>query len=634
MQQAALRNIAIVAHVDHGKTTLVDGLLRQSGTFRANEHVAERVMDSEELERERGITILAKNTAIWYRGIKINVVDTPGHADFGGEVERVLSMVDGVLLVVDAFEGPMAQTRFVLGKAFAAGLKPIVCINKIDRADARPDQVLDEVIDLFIDLGADEEQLDFPVIYASGRDGTAATEPNAPRRDLRPLFEAIVTHCPPPKAQVDAPLQLLVSNLDYDDYVGRIVIGRITQGTVRAGDTVAVCRRDGSMTKGKVGTLFEFRGLKRHAVEEAAAGEIVALTGLRDANLGETITDPDDPRPLPALKIDEPTLRMTLRTNDSPFAGREGTFLTSRHLRDRLMKELERNVSLRVEETESPEVFQVSGRGELHLSILIETMRREGYELAVGQPKVITKRIDGVIHEPIETLTVDVPDEYTGVVMESLGARRAELQNMKTGSSGQTRLEFLAPARGLIGFRGEFLTLTKGYGVMHHLFHGYAPWRGEIATNRKGSMIATEAGKATTFALHALQDRGRFFIEPGTEVYPGMVVGEQVREQDIEVNVCRTKHLTNMRSSTAEQTLRLEAPRRLTLEAAIEYVGPDELVEVTPTTIRLRKMLLDPVARERQRKAIKYGRASVGAQRSDLPGAALRRPEDEEADAD
>lgn len=612
VQRDDLRNIAIVAHVDHGKTTLVDGLLRQAGTFRAHEHVQDRVMDSGDLERERGITILAKNTAVVYGGVKINIVDTPGHADFGGEVERILSMVDGVLLVVDAFEGPMAQTRFVLQKALAAGLKPIVCLNKIDRADARPAAVLDAVLDLFIDLGADEEQLEFPVVYASGKEGWAtlsvdeamalAAGEGAREQGLRPLFETILAHCPPPPGDADGPLQLLVSNLDYDDYVGRIVIGRIGHGQLRAGDTVAIAHRDGTLTRGRVAALFTYDGLQRRQTEHAAAGEIVAVTGLGAANLGETVTDPDDPRPLPPLAVDEPTLRMTFRTNDSPFAGRDGQFLTSRHLRDRLFRELERNVSLRVEETDSPDAFQVSGRGELHLAILIETMRREGYELAVGQPQVITRRENGELLEPIERLTVDVPEEYTGAVMERLGERRAELQDMRTTSPGQNRLEFLIPARGLIGFRSEFLTLTKGYGLMHHLFDGYGPWRGDIVTSHRGSMIATDHGKATTYALHSLQERGQLYIEPGTEVYPGMVVGQHAREQDIEVNVCRTKHLTNIRSATAEQTLRLDAPLRLTLEAALERVAADELVEVTPGGIRLRKMLLDPQAREKARK--------------------------------
>lgn len=615
MQRDDLRNIAIIAHVDHGKTTLVDGLLKQGGAFRAHEQVAERVMDSGDLERERGITILAKNTAVAYEGVKINIVDTPGHADFGGEVERILSMVDGVLLVVDAFEGPMAQTRFVLQKALATGLKPIVCINKIDRADARPAAVLDAVLDLFIDLGADDEQLEFPVVYASGKDGWAAlTEQEAQAlaaegvagrlrgEGLRPLFETIIKHCPPPRGDTNGPLQLLVSNLDYDDYVGRIVIGRIGQGKVRAGETVAIAHRDGSLTRSRVAALFTYEGLKRRQTEAAAAGEIVALTGLGAANLGETVTDPENPQPLPPLQVDEPTLRMTFRTNDSPFAGREGQYLTSRHLRERLMKELERNVSLRVEETDSPDVFHVSGRGELHLAILIETMRREGYELAVGQPQVITRREDGQLLEPIERLIVDVPEESTGAVMERLGERRAELQDMKTTAPGQNRLEFLIPARGLIGFRSEFLTLTKGYGLMNHLFEGYGPWRGEIGAGRRGSMIATDAGKATTYALHQLQERGQLYIEPGTEVYAGMVVGQHARENDIEVNVCRTKHLTNIRSATAEQTLRLDTPLRLTLEAALELVASDELVEVTPGSVRLRKALLDPVAREKARK--------------------------------
>lgn len=607
MSSNNLRNIAIVAHVDHGKTTLVDGLLRQSGTFRAHERVADRVMDSEDLERERGITILAKNTAIGYKGIKINVVDTPGHADFGGEVERILTMVDGVLLVVDAFEGPMAQTRFVLQKALDAGLKPIVCINKIDRPDARPDIVLDEVLDLFIDLGADDDQLDFPTVYTSGKDGTASTTLDEQGKNFEPLLDLIVQACPPPDVRADGPLQLLVSNIDYDDYVGRIMIGRITRGWIRQGDRVAILSRDREQLSARVGELFTFDGLGRRTIKEAAAGDIVALTGIGDAQLGDTIADPENAEALPSLAVDEPTLRMTFRTSDSPFAGREGSFLTSRHIRERLMQELERNVSLRVAETDSPDVFLVSGRGELHLSILIETMRREGYEFAVGQPKVITSDQGGVVFEPIEALTVDLPEQFVGAVMEALGERRAELQNMKTGATDRTQLEFLAPARGLIGFRSDFLTITKGYGIMHHLFHSYGPWRGEFAGRDRGSLVATEPGKATTFALHALQDRGEFFIEPGTEVYAGMVVGEHAREGDLEVNVCRTKQLTNMRTVMADQALRLEPPRKLSLEDAIEQINSDELVEVTPKAIRLRKVLLNASERERARKLSRQG---------------------------
>ncbi len=602
MLRQDLRNIAIIAHVDHGKTTLVDGLLRQSGVFRANEQVAERVLDSNELERERGITILSKNTAVNYHGVKINIVDTPGHADFGGEVERILSMVDGALLVVDAFEGPMAQTKYVLRKALEAGLKPVVVINKIDRADSRPAEVVDEVLDLFIELGASDEQIDFPVVYTSARNQAAKLRLEDDSRDLRPLFDTILASIPAPQGDPDGVLQLMVTTLDYDDYVGRIVIGRLRQGRIHPGDWVGVARRDGGVERARVGLVYAYQGLRRIPVDEATVGEIVAVTGLEGTNLGETITAFDDPRPLPALTIDEPTLTMRFSVNDSSFAGQEGQYVTSRHLRERLEKELERNVSLRVEETDSPDVFQVSGRGELHLSILIETMRREGYELAVSKPRVITKEENGRILEPIELLILDIPEEFMGVVMELVGTRKAELVNLSNSGTGHLRLEFTIPARGLIGLRSEFLTQTKGYGIMHHLFSGYGPHRGDIPGRTRGSMIATDTGEATTYALHNLQERGVLFIGPGIRVYAGMVVGEHSRERDLEVNVCKKKHVTNVRSSTAEETLRLSPPRLLSLEEALEQIADDELVEVTPRSIRLRKGLLDPIARERARK--------------------------------
>ncbi|MGE5589183.1 MAG: translational GTPase TypA [Bacillota bacterium] len=598
-QRNDLRNIAIIAHVDHGKTTLVDGLLRQSGTFRENEHVAERVMDSNELERERGITILAKNTAVNYQGIKINIVDTPGHADFGGEVERILSMVDGALLVVDAFEGPMPQTKYVTRKALENGLKIMVVINKIDRPDAHPQEVVDEVLDLFIELGADDDQLDFPVVYASARDQVATLDLNEPAKDLRPLFETIVKYTPAPHGELEEPLQVMVTTLDYDNYVGRIVIGRVRQGIIRAKDWVAIAHRDGTLEKAQVAGLFVFQGLKRVPAEEARMGEIIAITGLESATLGETITSPEDPRPLPVLTVDEPTLTMTFRTNDSPFAGQEGQYVTSRHLRARLMKELERNVSLRIQETDSPDVFQVSGRGELHLAILIETMRREGYELAVSKPQVILKEEDGEVLEPLELLTIDVPEEFMGVVMERLGTRKAELQNMTNSGTGQLRLEFVIPARGLIGFRSDFLTDTKGYGIMNHVFHSYGPWRGDIPGRVRGSVIATDTDEVTTYALYNLQERASFFVRPGDRVYAGQVVGENSREKDMEANVCKLKHLTNVRSATQEQTMRLEPPRDMTLDLALEWIAEDELVEVTPKSVRLRKAILDAGHRAR-----------------------------------
>jgi GTP-binding protein len=603
MKRTDLRNVAIIAHVDHGKTTLVDGLLRQSGTFRANEQVAERVMDSNDLERERGITILSKNTGIVYKDVKINIVDTPGHADFSGEVERIMTMVDGCLLIVDASEGPMAQTKFVLRKAMEAGLKPVVIINKIDRPDERISEVEDMVLELFIELGANDEQINYPVLYASGRAGTAKYKMEDEAVDLQPIFDTIINHIPAPEGDETAPLQAMVTSLDYDDFVGRIAIARVRQGTVKAGQQVAVAKLDGTIARFKAAQLFGFQGLKRVPLEEATVGDIIAMTGLESVNIGETITDPENPIALPPIKVDEPTLQMTFRTNDSPFAGREGKYVTSRHLRARLYKELERNVALRVEETDSPDAFIVSGRGELHLSILIETMRREGYELAVSKPEVIIKTNEnGEKIEPIEHLIVDVPEEFMGAVMEALGNRRAEMTNMINNGNGQVRLEFLIPARGLIGFRSEFLTMTKGYGIMNHLFHGYDLYKGEIATRLRGSLVAHEAGTATQYALYQVQDRGILFIEPGTEVYAGMVVGEHSRENDLDVNVCKQKHLTNIRSAGADEALRLERPKLLSLEEALEQIADDEWVEVTPKSIRLRKQWLDANIRERMRK--------------------------------
>ena len=588
-----IRNIAIIAHVDHGKTTLVDGMLRQSGIFRANEQVQERVMDSNDLERERGITILAKNTAVTYRGIKINIVDTPGHADFGGEVERVLKMVDGVLLLVDAFEGPMPQTRFVLRKALQLNLKPIVVVNKIDKPEARPTEVVDEILELFIELGADDDQLEFPVIYASSRDGYAVLNPGDEKKNLEPLFRTIVEYVPAPEGEFDKPLQLLVSNIDYDEYVGRIAIGRIDRGKIRSGQQAVVCKKGGKPVQGKVSKLYKFDGLKRTEADEADLGDIVAVSGLSDINIGETICDVDAPEPLPFVNIDEPTISMTFSVNNSPFAGKEGTYVTSRHLRDRLFKELETNVSLRVEETDSPDSFKVSGRGELHLSILIETMRRQGYEFQVSKPKVIFKETDGARYEPVELLMIDVPEEFMGVVMEKLGTRKAEMVDMHSASEGYMRLEFKIPARGLIGYRPEFLTDTKGNGIMNHIFQGYEPYKGEIISRPRGSLVAWENGEAVTYGLYNAQERGTLFISPGEKVYEGMVVGENARNEDIVVNVCKKKHVTNMRASGSDEALRLTPPRNLSLEQALEFISDDELVEMTPKSIRLRKRILD-----------------------------------------
>ncbi|MGE5552938.1 MAG: translational GTPase TypA [Betaproteobacteria bacterium] len=600
-----LRNVAIIAHVDHGKTTLVDAILKQTGAFRSNQSVAERVLDSNDLERERGITILAKNTAVFYRETKINIVDTPGHADFGGEVERILSMVDGALLVVDAFEGPMPQTRFVLMKALAQGIKPIVVVNKVDRPDARPEEVVDEVLDLFLDLGADEEQLEFPVLYASARAGAADTSLARVRMALAggggsilPLLDAILEHAPAPDGDPDHPLQLLVTNLDYDDYVGRIAIGRLQNGRICQGQAVGVVRgSEGALRPGKIGQLYVFETLKRVPAAEAAAGEIVALSGLPEVNIGDTVTSPDDPHPLPPLEVEEPTLTMIFRVNDSPFAGREGQYLTSRHLRDRLFREQQVNVALRVRETESPDAFEVSGRGELQMSILIENMRREGYEFAVSKPQVILKQEGGQLLEPLENLLVDVPTAYVGAVIEALGARKAELTDLTPLGSDRTRLKFTVPTRGLIGFHSRFLALTNGNGVMYYSFAGYGPHRGELPHRTNGALVAWEAGTATAYAIAGIQERATLFVEPGVEVYEGMVIGENSREEDLDVNIAKQKRVTNLRSSTAEIAVRLDAPRRLSLEDALSWLGPDELLEVTPTAFRLRKAVLSRDAR-------------------------------------
>jgi GTP-binding protein len=604
MDSKKIRNIAIIAHVDHGKTTLVDVMLRQSGAFRANQQVMERVMDSNDLERERGITILSKNTSVNWQGTKINIVDTPGHADFGGEVERVLMMVNGVLLIVDAFEGPMPQTRFVLRKALELDLIPIVVINKIDRPEARPTEVVDEVLDLFIELGANEDQLDFPVVYASARQGTAGLSPDDLDTTLEPLFKVILDNIPAPEADFEAPLQLLVTTLDYDDYVGKICIGRLARGTIHQGEIITLIKRDESFERAKIGKVSVFEGLQRVDKTEVSAGEIVAVTGLTGANIGETIACALNPEALPTIEIDEPTLTMNFVVNNSPFAGREGEYVTSRKLRERLFKEVETNVSLQVEETDSADCFRVSGRGELHLSILIENMRREGYEFQVSKPEVIYKTINGVKCEPIEFLICDIPESSLGSVMELLGARKAEMVNMTSLTPTQLRVEFRIPARGLIGFRGEFLTETRGEGMLSHVFHGYEPFKGDIAGRGRGVLIAFENGEATTYGIYSAQERGTIFIEPGIKVYEGMVVGENSREQDIEVNVAKKKHVTNMRSSSADEALRLEKPRIFSLEQALEFIEDDELVEVTPKGIRLRKRYLDRSARVRYAKSL------------------------------
>ena len=598
-----LRNVAIIAHVDHGKTTLVDAMLKQSHIFRANEQVAERVMDSNAIERERGITILSKNTAVMYKDIKINIVDTPGHADFGGEVERVLNMVDGVLLLVDASEGPMPQTKYVLRKALEQGLKPIVVINKIDRPDQRIDDVYDEVLELFMELGADDDQLDFPVVYAIARDGIAKLDLDDESDSLEPLMDLLIKEIPAPQGDVEGPLQMMVTTLDSDEYVGRVAIGRIMRGKIKEGQNVVVISGDGE-TKERIGKVYVYQGLKRMEVSEAELGEIVAITGLPSASIGHTVADAENPEALPSINIDEPTLSMTFGVNTSPFAGREGQFVTSRHLRDRLYKETETNVSLRVEETDSPDTFKVSGRGELHLSILIETMRREGYELQIGKPEVIYKEINGQLCEPIENLPIEVPQEFMGTVMESLGTRKAELSNM-TELKGYLRLEFTIPARGLIGFRSEFLTNTKGNGIMNHVFRGYAPYKGDIPGRSRGSLVAFEQGETTPYGIYTLQDRGVMFISPNQMVYEGMIIGENTRELDMDVNPCKKKNVSNMRSSSSDEAIRLTPPRLLSLEQALEFINKDEMVEVTPESIRLRKTILDKSQRGRLRKNAK-----------------------------
>jgi GTP-binding protein len=598
----SLRNVAIIAHVDHGKTTLVDALLRQSGVFRANQEVAERVLDSNDLERERGITILAKNTAVRYGDTRINIVDTPGHADFGGEVERALKMVDGVMLLVDASEGPLPQTRYVLRKALEARLPPVVVINKIDRADARPARVLDEVYDLFIDLDATEEQLDFPVIYTNARTGVARTDPHGTGDDLRPLFDALVRHVPPPGGTPDAVLQLLIANLDYSDYLGRLAIGRLFSGRVRVGDTVAVAKRDGRLETTRVTRLFVFDGLERVAAEEAACGEIVALAGFEGIQIGETVTSPESPAPLPPLHIDEPTIAMVFSVNTSPFAGREGRFVTSRSIRDRLEKELLTNVSIRVEPGEGAESFKVLGRGELQLAVLIETMRREGFELGVSNPEVITRTQDGVRQEPLETFSVDLPETFMGVVLEKMALRKGRMLKMVNHGSGRLRLEFEVPTRGLIGVRTELLTDTRGTAVMNSLLEGWVEWRGEIQRRQTGVLVADRAGETTAYALSHLEDRGELFVPPGVPVYEGMIVGENARPDDIDVNVTKQKKLTNMRASTADEAIRLSPPRALNLEQALEFIVGDELVEVTPRGTRLRKRVLPANQRTKWKK--------------------------------
>ena len=586
------RNIAIIAHVDHGKTTLVDALLRQTGVFRANEHVEERAMDNIDLERERGITIMAKNTAIHYGDLLINIVDTPGHADFGGEVERTLTMVDGVLLLVDASEGPLPQTRFVLRKALEQRLTPIVVINKIDRHDARPSEVLDEIYDLFIDLDATEDQIDFPVIYANGKAGTSSLSATEPGENLRPLLDAIVDRMPPPAGDPEAPLQVLVSNLDFSEYLGRIAIGRVFNGRVTLGDVVAVSKLDGSLQQTKVTKLYTFDGLHRAEVKSAAAGDVICLAGIDDITIGETITDLDDPRPIAPLHIDEPTVSMIFGVNTSPMAGRDGRYVTSRNLRERLARELLGNVSIRVQDTDFADQMRVVGRGELQLSILIEMMRREGYEIQVSRPQIVTREVDGRTEEPVEHLVIDVAEDYQGIVIAQLGTRRAQMIKMVNHGSGRIRLEFRIPTRGLIGFRSQFLTDTRGTGIMNHLFEGWEPWHGAIAGRPTGALVADRAGKASAFAIYNLQERGEIFIEPGTEVYEGMIIGENARTSDMDVNVTKEKKLTNMRQSTSDDALRLVPPRLLNLEQSIEFINDDELVEVTPKSIRLRKRVL------------------------------------------
>ena len=595
-----IRNIAIIAHVDHGKTTLVDELLKQSGVFRDNQEVQDRVMDSNDIERERGITILSKPTAVMYNGIKINIVDTPGHADFGGEVERILQMVDGVVLLVDAFEGCMPQTRFVLKKALGLGKKPLVVLNKIDRPGARPEEVVDEVLDLFIELGADEDQLEFPVIYASARDGYASEDYHEPGTDMKPLFDAIVKEIPAPQGDMNGGLQLLISNIDSDKFVGRIGVGRVERGTAKNGEAAVLCHTDGTTQNVRIAKLYQFEGLKRVECDTATVGDIVCVSGVQDINIGETICSNDCVEPLPFVKIDEPTVSMNFIVNNSPFAGREGKYVTSRNLRDRLFKEIETNVALRVEETDSADTFKVSGRGELHLSILIETMRRQNYEFQVSRPQVITKMIDGKLHEPMEFLIIEVPDTYVGPVMEKLGSRKGELINMGTREGGVTHIEFRIPSRGLMGYRPEFLTDTNGNGIMNHVFDGYEPYKGEIVTRHQGSLIAFETGETVTYGLYAAQERGRLFIGPGVPVYEGMIVGASPKSEDITVNVCKKKHITNTRASGSDDALKLTPPTIMSLEQCLEFIADDELVEVTPENIRMRKRILSKEQRMKQ----------------------------------
>jgi GTP-binding protein len=597
-----IRNVAIIAHVDHGKTTLVDQMLRQSGTFRANEHLTDRVMDSNDLEREKGITIMAKNTAIHWGGKKINIVDTPGHADFGGEVERILKMVDGVILLVDAAEGCLPQTKFVLKKSLQLNLRPIVVINKIDRKDARPEEVLDEVFELFMSLGATYEQLEFPIVYAIGKFGLASLTLTDEPKDLAPLFRMILDHVPPPPGEITAPFQMLVANVDWSDYLGRLAVGRIFRGTVRPGEWITRIRHDGSIEKAKIAKLFTFEGLKRVEALEAAAGEIIQLAGLEDVHIGETLTDPGTPEALPIINVDEPTISMNFLVNDSPFAGREGKFVTSRHLRERLMRELRKNISIRVEDV-SPDTFKVAARGELQLAILIETMRREGYEFAVSKPEVILQEVDGDIMEPIEQVVIDVPEEYVGSVIEALGMRRGQMVNMAT-LNGQSHIEYHMPSRGMIGFRGEFLTMTRGTGLLNQIFYDYESFKGAIAGRSKGALISLEDGDATPYAMENLQDRATFFVAPTTKIYKGMIVGENARDEDMIVNVTKKKHLTNMRASGSDGAVQLEAPRQMSLEQQIEWLDDDELLEVTPESTRFRKKILDPNDRHRAKKKV------------------------------
>ncbi|HHZ06869.1 MAG TPA: translational GTPase TypA [Clostridiales bacterium] len=595
-----LRNIAIIAHVDHGKTTLVDQMLRQSGIFRDNETVAERVMDSNDLERERGITILSKTTAVMYNGVKINIVDTPGHADFGGEVERILMMVDGVLLLVDAFEGCMPQTRFVLKKALGLGKKPVVVVNKVDRPGARPEEVVDEVLDLFIELGADDDQLEFPVVYASGRDGYSSLNPHEHGTDMKPLLDAIISEIAPPKGDLDGPMQVLFSNIDYDEYVGRIGIGRVERGCIKQGQSAVLCQRDGGTKNIKIAKLYQYEGLKRVETQEGRLGDIVCVSGITDLNIGETACDPEHVEALPFVKIDEPTVSMMFMVNNSPFAGKEGKYVTSRNLRDRLFKEVETNVALRVEETDSADTFKVSGRGELHLSILIETMRRQNYEFQVSKPTVIMKKINDVTCEPIELLIIEVPDRYVGAVMEKIGSRKAELINMGTRESGITHVEFKIPARGLMGYRSEFLTDTNGNGIMNHVFDSYEPYKGEIICRHQGSLVVHETGETTGYGLFAAQERGRLFLGPGVPVYEGMIVGASPKAEDLTVNVCKKKHITNTRASGSDDALKLTPCSPLSLEQSLEFINDDELVEVTPLNVRLRKSTLSKEQRMKQ----------------------------------